>query len=221
MHLLKGKKGNLNEVGRLHRNNECLNSNTFTYFLLLCDITAWRLSRSYRMVVSELVLQDSKDLGSCESSLLAAPGNGRWCLPLAAQMLKSAGLGRGNRSSQPPSKRSSNTHYCNHQLFCLRSYLSSTCRMNTLQLRPPGFLFQLVATDPPRVWDLWPLGIPGAPGEGTGGVLSLESHPPGLFVFSLSREKLFKMGIYLASCSTCTAPPPDCRRLLRTQVPAH
>lgn len=149
MHLLKGKKGNLNEIGKLHCNNECLNNNTFTYFLLLWDITAWRLSRSCRMVVSELVLQDSKDLGSCESLLLAAPANGRWYLPLAAQMLKSAGLGRGSRSSQPPSKRSSNTHYCNHQLFCLRSYLSSTRGMNTLQLWTPGFPFQLVATDPP------------------------------------------------------------------------
>lgn len=92
--------------------------------------------------------------------------------------------------------------------------LSSSCETNRLQLRSPGFSFQLAAAEPSQVWRIWPVGIPGAPGGCTGGAFLLECHPSGLHVFSLSKQ-LLKMGIYLDSCSTCTVSPPACRHLLR------
>lgn len=129
------------------------------HFLLLWDVTAWQLShlRVTFPVISELVLQGSKDLLSWESVLC----------PVAV----AAGCSvKGATVSS----------------HCSSDAESSGLRDPTLPLWPLGFSFLLRETELPWVWVCWPVGISGVPGGYMEGTLSLGSHLSGLHVFSLS-----------------------------------
>lgn len=124
--------------------------------------------------------------------LLAAPPNTLQCLPFAAQMLRAVGLGCGSHSSQAPSKRSGWPVLTN--VIAITNF--SAC--NAVQ-EATGLLFSPGSTEAPLDLGPFDCGNFRGPRGMHRMVFLLQCHPSGLHVFSLSKEKLFKLGIYLPS----------------------